>query len=277
MIAVAPVLIFVPLILWRFRYRNQRARYLPDWEYSAPLEIVMWGVPAAIIVALSTMLWHSTKALDPYRPLVSDQPPLNVQVVGLDWKWLFLYPEQGIATVGELAFPAGRPVALTLTSDTVMQSFLISALAGQIYVMPGMTTKLQLLADAPGRFEGENTQFNGTGFVHQKFPAIAMTDTDFDAWVNSVKSDGIVLDDSSYGVLAAPSTEAEAHQILATSSMPDNALYFSPTQPDLFSAITHRYHQGRPIPPNAQPGSAAFAPPRAEDTPKPAAETETPQ
>ncbi|MDU9004584.1 cytochrome ubiquinol oxidase subunit II [Sedimentitalea todarodis] len=260
MIAVLPVLLFVPLILWRYRYGNQKARYTPKWEFSALLDTAMWGVPFAIVAVLSVQLWQETVALDPYRPLKSDQPALEVQVIGLDWKWLFVYPEQEIATVGEMAFPADRPVKLTLTSDTVMQSFLISALAGQIYVMPGMETQLQVLADAPGEFEGENTQFNGDGFTQQKFRAVAQTDADFAAWSERVKSDGVPLDLDTYGNLAVRSTPTEVHKTLATSGMPADAVWFGTVLPDLFDRVLHRYHQGSALDPSGQPGSYICGP-----------------
>lgn len=260
MIAVLPVLILVPLILWRYRYSNRKAKYAPKWEFSAPLDIVMWGVPFAIVGVLSVQLWQATIALDPYRPLQSDKPPLQIQVVGLDWKWLFIYPEQGIATAGEMAFPADRPVQLTLTSDTVMQSFMISALAGQIYVMPGMETKLHLLADDPGTFEGENTQYNGDGFPLQKFRAVAKTDAAFADWVAQVRADGVPLELETYGALGVRSTPAQVHAALATPPMPADAVWFASVLPDLFERVLHRYHQGSALDPSAQPGSYICGP-----------------
>ena len=260
MIAVLPVLILVPLILWRYRYGNQKARYTPKWEFSGLLDTAMWGIPFTIVAVLSVQLWQDTVALDPYRPLKSDKPPLEVQVIGLDWKWVFVYPEQEIATVGELAFPADRPVKLTLTSDTVMQSFLVSALAGQIYVMPGMETQLQLLADAPGVFEGENTQFNGDGFTQQKFRAVAQTGADFSDWAARVKANGVPLDLDAYGRLAVRSTPTEVHAEFATSDMPTDAVWFGTVLPDLFERVLHRYHQGSALDPSGQPGSAICGP-----------------
>jgi cytochrome o ubiquinol oxidase subunit 2 len=261
MIAIIPVFILVPLMLWRYRYRNDKARYTPDWEFSGWLDAVMWGVPLIIITVLSTQLWHSTHALDPYKPIASDQAPVNVQVVGLDWKWLFIYPDHGIATVNELAFPAGASVSLELTTDTVMQSLLISALAGQIYTMPGMRTKLHLLADNPGRFEGENTQFTGAGFTEQKFEAVAMTTDEFGDWIETVKRDGVPLDKATYGQLAVASTGREAYTALGKPKMPDGILYFNRVEPALFESILHRYMRGSPVPPAEQPGAVGYAPP----------------
>ncbi len=260
MIAVLPVLVLVPVLLWRYRYANRKARYTPDWEFSGWLDIVMWGVPFLLVTVLSTQLWHSTRALDPYKPLASPEEPVNVQVVGLDWKWLFIYPDFNIATVNQLNFPAGASVSLDLTTDTVMQSFMISALAGQIYAMPGMRTKLHVLAGAPGRFEGENTQFNGSGFTEQKFDTIAMTRQAFADWVARVKSHGVPLDAQTYGRLAAPSTGAQAHAKFGSPDMPAGVVYFNLVEPELFDRIIHRYHGGVAVPPARQPGAVGYLP-----------------
>jgi cytochrome o ubiquinol oxidase subunit 2 len=239
------VLILTPLIAWRYRRTNDASRYTPNWTFSRPLEFAIWGVPVAIVAVLAVLLWRNTEALDPYRPLTLDEPPLRVQVVGLDWKWLFVYPDEGIATVGELAFPADRPLALELTTDTVMQSFFIPALGSQIYAMAGMVTRLHLAARGPGRFRGENSQFNGTGFHKQKFTAVAIPPGDFEAWVETVRANGIALDEAAYRVLARRSTPDEAHEALGTSAMPRNLLYFSDVAPDLFATVVDNYHDGR--------------------------------
>lgn len=261
MIAILPVFILVPLMLWRYRYRNAKARYTPDWQFSGLLDLVMWGVPFIIVAVLATQLWRSTHALDPYKPIEAAGRPVNVQVVGLDWKWLFIYPEQGIATVNELAFPAGSSVALDITTDTVMQSFMIPALAGQIYAMPGMRTKLHVLADAPGTFLGENTQWSGIGFAEQKFQARAMTPEAFADWVAEVKAKGVPLDATTYGRLAESSTGAEAHDALGTSQMPGGVIWFNEVEPGLFETVMHRYMQGTPVPPALQPGAVGYASP----------------
>lgn len=197
MVAILPVLIGVPMILWRYRYRTGKGAYRPDWEYSRRLEFAFWGLPVLIVCALASWLWYSTSKFDPYEPLGKD--PLQVQVVGLDWKWLFIYPEEGIATINELAIPVGRPVELTLTTDTVMQSLLIAPLAGQIYAMPGMTTKLNFQANEAGLAEGENTQFNGAGFGRQKFAVRALEPARYAKWLKQ-KDRGIALDDQTYEI-----------------------------------------------------------------------------
>jgi cytochrome o ubiquinol oxidase subunit II len=259
MIAAGPVFILVPYILWRYRYKNKKARYTPNWEFSGLLDSVMWGVPLAIIIVLSSQLWQSTKTLDPYLPIESDVPAVKVQVVGLDWKWLFIYPEYGVATVGELAFAADRPVSMVLTSDTVMQSFLISALAGQIYVMPGMQTKLHVKADAPGIFEGENTQFNGVGFPKQKFKAVAMTGNEFDQWMTKVRAEGVALSETTYKFIANRSTAEEVYDALGSSAMPEHVTYFNEVPSSLYADIIARYRTGKAIPMSEQPGGALYS------------------
>ncbi|KIC40358.1 cytochrome O ubiquinol oxidase [Ruegeria sp. ANG-R] len=259
MIAVIPVFVLLPLILLRYRRGRSGATYKPRWEYSLPLEITMWGVPLFLVGVLSLALWQSTHKLDPYKPIEGAGPPVNVQVVGLDWKWLFIYPDLGIASVGELAIPVDQPVAMTLTTDTVMQSFIISSLAGQIYAMPGMTTELHVMADTVGAFEGENTQYNGNGFVGQKFMTRAMDTADFDGWVQKVKSDGVALDEAAYGVLARQSSQEEAHKGLASGAMPSDAIWFTLPDIHLFHKIVGRYHTGKPLPLAAQPGTVEFS------------------
>ncbi|MGH7048941.1 MAG: ubiquinol oxidase subunit II, partial [Stellaceae bacterium] len=188
-----PIFVLTPWFAWRYRYGVEKPRYAPKWEYSRLLEITAWGGPVVIVVLLAIIVWRDTHALDPYRPLAPDQPALRVQVIGYDWKWLFIYPDQGVASIGVLALPAGRPVAIQLTSATVMQSFLIPALGSQIYAMGGMVTQLHLEAAKPGRFMGENTMYNGNGFHQQRFTAVAMAPIDFQAWVRKARADGIPL------------------------------------------------------------------------------------
>ncbi|WP_419741364.1 cytochrome ubiquinol oxidase subunit II [Ruegeria sp.] len=259
LIAVVPVLVLVPLIALRYRRRKgSTAAYRPDWDFSPQLEMVMWGVPVVIVTILSVYLWKATHRLDPYAAPFGDEPAVQVQVVGLDWKWLFIYPDLGIATVGEMGIPVKQQIALTLTTDTVMQSFMIPALAGQIYAMPGMTTQLHLVADRPEQMQGENTQYNGRGFTKQKFETLALSAEDFDAWVEGVRQNGIVLDEATYKTVAMRSDRDELQQALGTSDMPENALYFRVDDGDLFQSILHRYHSGQALPHDQQPGTASY-------------------
>lgn len=219
-----PVLLLVPLIAWHYRRSNKGDAYRPDWGFSWPLEILVWIPPIGIVIGLAFLLWSATHRLDPYRPLGSAQAPLEVQVVALDWKWLFIYPEEGVATVNRLVIPVGRPVRLSLTSGTVMQSLLIPQLAGQIYAMAGMKTQLNLAASRPGVFRGENTQFNGRGFQDQKFDVIATDAAAYKRWVARVKAGGRPLD-------------RDALSRITERSLSPRPLFFSRIPPELFSSL----------------------------------------
>lgn len=247
MIVIVPVFLLVPLFAWRYRRGNRNAQYRPDWTFSWPLEIAIWGVPFAIVGVLSFLIVTRESPLDPYRPLASHRPPLEVQVVGLDWKWLFIYPKQHIATVGMLALPLHRTVHFRLTSDTVMQSFYIPALGSQIYAMAGMVTKLNLKADRVGRIRGENTQFNGFGFQNQKFPVSVMPREGFSTWVKKVRSTGVPLDAAAYKNLSRQSTAAEARHQFGVTDTPAATLYFSDVAPHFFNGIVGKY-SGSPRP-----------------------------
>lgn len=259
MAAVIPVLLLVPIIVLRYRRRkNSTAAYRPKWDFAPALETAMWGVPILIVVILSFYLWKATHRLDPYAATVGEDPAVKVQVVGLDWKWLFIYPELGIATVGEMGMPVNRQVAMTLTTDTVMQSFMIAALGGQIYAMPGMTTQLHLAATETGRMQGENTQYNGRGFTGQQFDAVVMEDAAFQSWVDQVRANGRALDADTYRVLAQRSDRTEVQAALGTDQMPDKALYFTVADPQFFHNILMRYHSGQPLPRSEQPGTTSY-------------------
>lgn len=240
LIVVLPVLVLTPIFAWRYRY-NGSSPYTPRWSFWWPLEFVVWGIPIAIVAVLAVWLWQSTKALDPYAPLSSAHPPLRVEVVGYDWKWLFIYPDFKIASIAEFAFPADRPLAIDLTSDTVMQSFFIPALGSQIYAMPGMVTKLHLLANAPGAFRGENTQFNGEGFYEQNFIARAMAPTDFQAWIKLVRTKGIPLTGKTYDAIKQRSTLDDTRRALDTDQTGNGPLYFTDVQPNLFDKVVHSF------------------------------------
>jgi len=228
LIVVIPVIVMAFWFAWRYRASGGKGKYTPDWSYSAKIDAIFWLVPAAIIVALGYLVWTYTHKLDPYKEIAGTEAALEVQVVAQDWKWLFIYPEYGIASVNELAFPSSRPLALEITSDTVMNSFMIPALGGQIYAMAGMTTQLHLLADGPGTFTGRNTQYSGDGFADQHFVAIAMTQEDFADWTQKARRSQRALDAGTYAKLAEPSI---AHQVE----------YFSGFEPGLFETILAKY------------------------------------
>ncbi len=267
MIAILPVLVGTPLILWWYRRGNTRATYRPQWHFNTKLEILMWGVPTIIIVALSVWLTQAVFRIDPYRDIDAEMaegmdfeitgPPVPVDVVGLDWKWLFIYPEENIASVGELVLPVGRPADMRLTTDTVMQSFMAPGLAGQIYTMAGMVTQLSMIADSPGTTVGQNTQYNGTGFSAQRAPVRALSTEDYADWVETARG-APALDVETYGVLAQSGDIAKARTDLGREG--DGPLVFSLVAPRLFDRVVARYRSGEPVPPEAQPGSPVYDP-----------------
>lgn len=254
-VALLPVFLLTPIILIRYR-RTGRASYRPNWEFNPVLETFIWGVPILIVIVLATQLWKTTHRIDPYNPLPGT--PVCVQAVGLDWKWLFLFPDEGIATIGELAVPVGQPVAMELTTDTVMQSFRISALVGQIYAMPGMRTALHFEASEAGETRGENTQYNGDGFPHQRFPVRAISQAEWRDWVATVRSSDLVLTDETYAKIGIQGDLAATRTALGTST--EGPIYFSVPDPDLFGRIIARYHTGAAVAPAQQPGTTVYDP-----------------
>ena len=200
-VVILPVLLLAPLFAWHYRLANTHRAYRPNWSFSWPLEVLIWVPPSLIVVALAVLLWVRARQFDPYRALPSAVPALEVQAVALDWKWLFIYPQEQIATLNELDIPAGRPVHITLTSGTVMQSLFVPQLAGQIYAMAGMSTQLNFAADRPGTFIGLNTQYNGTGFSHDRFNVIALPAADYDRWLLRVRNARHPLDGTAYSGL----------------------------------------------------------------------------
>ena len=218
---VGPVFLLVPLIGWHYRLSNTKSAYRPQWGFNWPLEGLIWIPPIGIVVFLSFYLWHDTHRLDPYKPLPGDA--LDVQVIAADWKWIFIYPQQGIATVNRLVIPADQAVHLQLTSATVMQSLLIPQLAGQIYAMAGMQTQLNLQADKPGSYFGENALFNGMHFQDQKFSVDAMSKSDFQHWVAETHAQSNRLDPAEYQTL----TRRDVVKPLA----------FGAVDPDLFAHV----------------------------------------
>jgi cytochrome o ubiquinol oxidase subunit 2 len=183
---ILPVFALTFFIVWRFRDGNVKARYRPDWDSNKKLEAIWWGIPCAIILVLAVVTWQTSHSLDPSRPLESSRKPMTIQVVALNWKWLFIYPEQNIATVNYVQFPEDTPIHFEITSDGPMNSFWIPQLGGQIYAMAGMETTLQLMADNPGSYAGSSANLSGEGFAGMKFTAVSSTNGDFSKWVQSV-------------------------------------------------------------------------------------------
>ena len=214
MLIIVPVIALTLLFAWRYRKANTQADYRPDWDHSTQLELVIWAAPLLIIIALGAITWISTHTLDPYRPLSridanrpvpADVKPLVVEVVALDWKWLFIYPEQGIALVNEMAAPIDRPIQFKITASSIMNSFFIPALAGQIYAMPGMETKLSAVINKPGEFDGFSANYSGLGFNGMRFKFHGLSTADFDKWVATNKASGKQLTRADYLLLEKPS------------------------------------------------------------------------
>jgi cytochrome o ubiquinol oxidase subunit 2 len=215
LIIIVPVIALTLLFAWKYRQSNAAADYDPEWHHSTVLELVIWTVPLLIVIALGAMTWIGTHKLDPYRPLdrvsatqalVPEVKPLEVEVVALDWKWLFFYPEQGIATVNELAAPVDRPIHFKLTSSTTMNAFYVPDLAGMIYTMPGMQTELHAVINRAGDFAGMSSHYSGAGFSGMHFRFLGLSDADFANWVQKAKADSHLLDRAAYQALVLPSS-----------------------------------------------------------------------
>ena len=232
LIVVIPVFVMAGWFAWHYRASNRKARYEPEWSYSAGIDAVVWLVPTAIVVVLGVLVWTYTHQLDPYKPLASAKPPLPIEAISLDWKWLFIYPQQHIAVVNELVIPSGRPISLKLTSDTVMDAFYVPGLAGQIYTMAGMQTRLHMLANAPAQFTGRNTQYSGSGFADQHFVVRAVGATAFEAWTKRVKGSPKILNAATYARIEEPKTKVPV-------------TYYSAVEPNLFDKVMAKYTSGK--------------------------------
>ena len=237
LIIVLPVMFLIVLFAWRYRASAQ-AHYEPEWNHSTQLELLIWSAPLLIIIALGSVTWVTTHLLDPFRPLdriKEGQPiaagvkPLEVEVVALDWKWLFIYPEQGVASVNEVAIPVDRPVHFSITSSAVMNSFYIPALAGQIYAMPGMTSQLNAVFNKAGTYKGFSANYSGAGFSHMHFDALALSDNDFNGWVAKAKGAQGKLDAATYLKIEQPSGIEGV----------DPVQHFATVQGDLFDRIVN--------------------------------------
>jgi cytochrome o ubiquinol oxidase subunit 2 len=202
---VIPTIVATLGVAWWFRSSNRRATYLPDFEYSGRLELLVWSIPAMTVLLVGGVAWVGAHDLDPHKPISSTAKPLTIQVVSLDWKWLFIYPEQGIASINHLTVPVGTPLSFELTSSGVMNSFFVPQLGSQIYTMSGMVTRLQLQADHPGSYPGLSANFSGEGFADMRFTVDAVPAAQFAQWVTAARNSGPALDTASYADLAKPS------------------------------------------------------------------------
>jgi cytochrome o ubiquinol oxidase subunit 2 len=207
MLAVGiPVIVTTLAIAWWFRAGNVKARHLPDWSYSGRIEVVVWSIPTLTVGFLGGMAWIGSHDLDPRVPIKSNVPTINIQVVAMDWKWLFIYPDLEIASVNRLVVPAGAPLSFRITSASVMNSFFVPQLGSQIYAMSGMATRLNLLADQPGTYPGLSAQFSGAGFSDMRFDTVALAKEAFEDWVKSTRAAGGSLNADAYAKLARPSS-----------------------------------------------------------------------
>jgi cytochrome o ubiquinol oxidase subunit 2 len=221
LLIIVPVILLTFYFAWVYRHSNRQADYRPDWSHSIQLEMVIWAAPLLIIIALGAVTWISTHTLDPYRPIrrldanrpsSADAKPLVIDVVALDWKWLFLYPEQGIAVVNDLAAPVDMPIEFRITAESVMNSFFIPALAGQIYAMPGMETQLHAVINHAGDYRGFSANYSGAGFSQMHFQFHGLSAADFDQWVQSIRAGGGTLDRAGYLILQKPSISEPVHR-----------------------------------------------------------------
>ena len=240
LLIIVPVIILTLVFAFRYRASNTQATYSPEWDHSTRLELIIWGAPLLIIIALGAMTWISTHKLDPFRPLErldAQRPipagvqPLTVEVVALDWKWLFIYPEQGVATVNELAAPVDRPIHFKISSSTVMNAFYVPAMAGMIYAMPGMQSQLHAVINQPGVYDGFSANFSGDGFSHMRFKFHGLSNDEFAAWVDRNKADGVALTKDLYLELEKPSERQPVRR-------------FASVAPGLFDAVVNRCVDG---------------------------------
>ena len=228
MIVVIPVFFMTVWFPIKYRASNKDSEYKPNWEHSNLIEAVVWSVPLAIIIALGIITYKTSFSLDPRQALESDKPTMRIQVVAMDWKWLFIYPEQEIATVNEFAMPVDTPVEFLITSDTVMNSFFVPQLGSMIYAMAGMENQLHLIASEEGSYRGLSANYSGFGFSGMKFKALAKSDAGFEAWVEQVKESGRALD-------------REAYELLSEKTKDHPVEYYAQVNPLMFNRIIEKY------------------------------------
>ena len=228
LIVVIPVLILTFVFAWRYREGNEKSKHTPDWEHNYIAEMCWWGVPFVIIVILAVITWKTSHELNPFKPIVTHKKPIEIQAVALDWKWLFIYPKQEIATVNLVQFPEKTPINFEITADAPMNSFWIPQLGGQIYAMPAMRSKLYLLANEQGSYSGRSSNISGKGFAGMIFTANSISEAAFNQWVDSVKGSSKNLTMESYNELVKPSEY-------------DPVSYYVLSDKDLFNKIIMKY------------------------------------
>ena len=247
---VVPTIAAILAFAWWFRASNARARYLPDWVFSGRIELIVWSIPLLTVILLGGVIWIGSHDLDPAKPLPSNTPPFEVQGVSLDWKWLFIYPSQGVASVNQLVIPAGVPIHFSLTSASVMNAFFIPQLGSMIYTMNGMTTQLNLQADSPGTFRGLSSDYSGDGFSDMHFDVLALPADRFKGWIEATRNTGPTLDPETYNALAQQSINVRPFT-------------FRATEPGLFQQIVTQKLPPGPGPRTGRPHPSVS--PRTED------------
>lgn len=229
MVLVAmPVFVLTIWFAWHYRASNKKANYQPNWDFSWSVDAFIWFMPLVIVVVLAVLCWNSSQNLAPYKPIASKEKPVEVEVVAFDWKWLFIYPKQHIATVNQLVIPVGHPINFKLTSDTVITSFFIPRMGSQIYAMAGMRTRLNLIADKTGTFDGVNINFSGRGYSDMKFKVLSENDADFNKWVTTVQKSDQKLDMAALKNLKKP-------------SIANPVAHYGWVKPDMFQTILDQY------------------------------------
>lgn len=228
LIIVIPVYSLLLFFAWRYRDGNKKAAYRPNWANNKWLEIIWWSIPAVIVLILAVITWRTSHELDPYRALESDKEPVKVQVISLQWKWLFIYPEQQVASVNQLQIPEQTPIELSLTSDAPMNAFWVPSLGSQVYAMSGMSSKLHLLANHTGDYRGSSANISGKGFADMTFTVRASTREEFDTWAQSTRQGSPGLDMTAYNELAKPGTI-------------DQPAFYTLTDQDLYAKILMKY------------------------------------
>lgn len=240
---VIPTILLAFWMAWRYRASNTKAEYLPYWSFSGRIEAVVWAIPILTIMFIGGVIWIGSYRLDPFKPLPSKMPPLEVQVVALDWKWLFIYPQQGIATVNQLVVPAGQPVHFSITASNVFNVFFVPRLGSMIYAMPGMVSQLNLQADRPAVLFGQSSHFSGDGFSGMQFQVKSVAPAEFGNWAQSVRNTGQILDAPAYADLVRQSQNVKPFT-------------YRGVDPQLFQAIVTEKIAPGPGPDPEAPGHA---------------------
>lgn len=247
---VVPTILLAFWMAWKYRASNTKAEYLPYWSYSGRIEAVVWSIPILTIMFIGGVIWIGSYRLDPFKPLASKKPVLEVQVVSLDWKWLFIYPQQGVATVNQLVMPAGTPVHFSITSASVFNVFFVPRLGSMIYAMPGMVSQLHLQADKPARLWGISAQFSGDGFSDMHFQVRSVSDAEFGTWVQAAKTGGVgALDRAAYTQLARQSQNVKPYSYASVDLKLFDAVAMQHVPPGPGPQPENPSHAGREVSP----------------------------